>query len=84
MWSAFIVREHGRHPRLVQQGPWHEADRWWETGVLTEQTIGIEGDGVLWRRIQLVLDEPTRDGLTQLNRLPTCPAAAGASKACSR
>ena len=41
--------------------------------MLSEQAIGIEGDGVLWRRIQLVLDEPTRDGLTQLNLWSNLP-----------
>lgn len=41
--------------------------------MLTEQSIGIEGDGVPWRRIQLVLDEPTRDGLTQLNLWSNLP-----------
>ena len=69
---AFIVREHGRHPRLVQQGPWQEAGRC-ETGVLKEQSIGIEAEGVAWRRIQLVLDEPTREGLTQLNLWSNLP-----------
>lgn len=64
----------------------HEAGRC-ETGVLKEQSIGIEAEGVAWRRIQLVLDEPTREGLTQLNlwsnlpprsrpsRLPSCTCA---------
>lgn len=70
--AAFIVREHGTYPRLVGQGSWHEGYRC-ETGVLTEQTTGIEGDGVLWRRIQLVLDEPTRDSLTQLNLWSNLP-----------
>ena len=70
--AAFIVREHGRHPRLVQQGPWQEAGRC-ETGVLKEQSIGIEAEGVAWRRIQLVLDEPTREGLTQLNLWSNLP-----------
>ena len=36
--AAFIVREHGTHPRLVEQGRWQEAGRC-ETGVLTEQSI---------------------------------------------
>ena len=54
--------------------------------MLTEQSISVENEGeaLPWRRIQLVLDEPTRDGLTQLScgatcrprsrpsRLPTC------------
>jgi IS4 transposase len=70
--AAFIVREHGHHPRLVQQGSWHEAGRC-ESGVLKEQSIGIEAEGVAWRRIQLVLDEPTRDGLTQLNLWSNLP-----------
>ena len=63
------MREHGRHPILVQQD---EAGRC-ETGMLTEQSIGIEGDAVSWRRIQLVLDEPTRNGLTQLNLWSNLP-----------
>ena len=70
--AAFIVREHGRHPRLVQQGLWQEAGRC-ETGVLKEQSIGIEAEGAAWRRIQLVLDEPTREGLTQLNLWSNLP-----------
>ena len=70
--AAFIVREHGRHLRLVQQGPWQEAGRC-ETGVLKEQSIGIEAEGAAWRRIQLVLDEPTREGLTQLNLWSNLP-----------
>ena len=72
--AGFIVREHGRHPSLVGQGPWHEAGRC-ETGVLTEQSISVGGEGEVlpWRRIQLVLDEPTRDGLTQLNLWSNLP-----------
>ncbi len=70
--AAFIVREHGTHPHLVEQGRWQEAGRC-ETGVLTEQSIGIEGEAVPWRRIQLVLDEPTRDGLTQLRLWSNLP-----------
>lgn len=70
--AAFIVREHGTHPRLMEQGSWQEAGRC-ETGVLSEQSIGIESDGVPWRRIQLVLDEPSRNGLTQLNLWSNLP-----------
>ena len=72
--AAFIVREHGTHPRLVEQGRWQEAGRC-ETGVLTEQSISVENEGeaLPWRRIQLVLDEPTRDGLTQLKLWSNLP-----------
>jgi hypothetical protein len=66
------VREHGTHPRLVEQSRWQEAGRC-ETGVLSEQSIGIEGEAAPWRRIELVLDEPTRDGLTQLRLWSNLP-----------
>ena len=70
--AAFIVREYSHHPKLLQQGLWQAAGRC-ETGVLSEQAIAIEGHTARWRRIQLVLDEPTRDGLTQLKLWSNLP-----------
>ncbi len=70
--ASFIVREHGRHPRLVKQGEWHACGRV-ATGRVSEQMVEIEGQPVAWRRIELTLDVPTEDGETTIrlwNNLP--------------
>jgi IS4 transposase len=73
--SGFIVREHGRHPRLVGQGAWRGCGRT-ETGQVREQLIEVAGvpaplsasltsrRGIAsrWRRIELALDMPTEAG----------------------
>src|ERR1700712_4853422 len=56
--SGFIVREHGRHPRLAGQGAWRECGRT-ETGQVREQLIEVTGVPAPWRRIELALDTPT-------------------------
>ena len=77
--AAFIVREHARHPRLLEQGPWAACGRG-ETGVLREQAIGIEAHQPLWRRIELQLDEPTEDGQTVLWLWSNLPPAVSAQQ----
>jgi IS4 transposase len=55
------MREHTYHPRLVSKGAWDEPVRA-DTGALQEQAIGIEQAQQPWRRIRLVLDQPTQAG----------------------
>lgn len=64
--ACFLVREHARHPKLQQQGDWREAGRC-ETGVLHEQSIKIEETGPVWRRIRLVLEQPSESGDSELS-----------------
>ena len=59
--AGFIVREHGRHPRLAGQGAWRECGRT-ETGQAREQLIEVAGAPTPWRRIELALDTPTEAG----------------------
>lgn len=93
--AGFIVREHQKHPRLIEQGDWVACGRV-ETGTLQEQAIRIEEGQPPWRRIEL------RDSIGQprmqtpccvcgaicrrrsvRSRLHGCTASAGASRACS-
>lgn len=59
--ACFIVREHGCHQRLSQEGPWVSAPGI-DTGVVREQTICPEPFPATWRRIELTLDTPTEAG----------------------
>ena len=59
--AGFIVREHGRHPRLAGQGEWRGCGRT-ETGQVREQAIEVAGAPVPWRRVELALDTPTEAG----------------------
>ena len=77
--AAFIVREHGRHPRLVWQGAWQERSRT-ETGRVREQAIEVEGEAAPWRRIELVLDAPTASGETTIRLWSNLPAQVEAGR----
>ena len=70
--AGFIVREHDKHPRLLEQGPWVACGRV-ETGTLREQTICIEAGQEPWRRIELQLDGPTEDGDTVIRLWSNLP-----------
>ena len=59
--ASFIVRQHSKHPVIVQEGPWRDAGRC-ETGPLREQTLQIDEGQASWRRIELKLDQPTDSG----------------------
>ena len=50
--AGFIIREHGRHPRLAAQGDWQECGRT-QTGAVREQAITLEDQtgAAPWRRI---------------------------------
>ena len=63
--ASFIVRQHGKHPVIVQESPWREAGRC-ETGQLREQTVQIDEAQAPWRRIELKLDQPTDSGESTL------------------
>lgn len=66
--ADFIVREHARHPRLAERGPWTDTTRI-ETGQVCEQRITLVGKGgqaQSWRRIEIELDTPTEDGETHV------------------
>ena len=70
--ASFIVREHQKHPRLIEQGDWVACARV-ETGTLREQVICIEEGQAPWRRIELQLDRPTEDGETVLRLWSNLP-----------
>ena len=77
--AAFIVREHAKHPRLTEQGPWVACARV-ETGLLREQAICIEQGQAPWRRIELQLDEPTEDGDTVIRLWSNLPEQVNAQQ----
>ena len=56
--ASFIVRQHGKHPVIVQESPWCEAGRC-ETGRVREQAIELDEGQAPWRRIEVQLDQPT-------------------------
>jgi IS4 transposase len=74
--AAFIIREHGASPHPKPLGPLVEVGRV-ETGLVFEQAVQIEdetGRGLLLRRVELHLDEPTEDGETLIRLLTNAPA----------
>ena len=75
--AGFIVREHGRHPRLVGQGAWRECGRT-ETGQVREQLIEVAG--APWRRIELTLDTPTEAGERTIRLWSNLPEEIGAQQ----
>jgi IS4 transposase len=77
--ACFIVREHGRHPRLAEHGKWQERGRT-ETGTVREQTIKTDGAQTSWRRIELTLDLPTQAGESVIRLWSNLPAAIGAQQ----
>jgi hypothetical protein len=75
--SCFVIRQHGRlHGQL--QGKRRKIDRI-ETGEVFQQKLRItdkeSGRTLTLRRITIELDEPTRDGDTELHILSNVPAA---------
>lgn len=77
--ACFVVREHGRHPRLAGQGGWQERGRT-ETGRLREQPITVEDQQVSWRRVELALDAPTEDGEATIRLWSNLPDEVGAGR----
>ena len=77
--ASFIVREHEKHPRLIEQGDWVACGRV-ETSTLQEQAIRIEEGQQPWRRIELQLDQATEDGDTVLRLWSNLPPAVDAQQ----
>ena len=66
--ACFIVREHARHPRLAERGPWGQCTDI-ETGRVREQSIKLKnhtGQEQPWRRIEIELSSPTESGDTHI------------------
>lgn len=84
--ANFIVREHARHPRLMQQDGWGEHSRI-DTGRLREQAIYVQAvhdaspqaAPPAWRRIEIELDTPTEAGETVIRLWTNLPAAVDAA-----
>src|SRR4051812_11233784 len=74
--GCFLVRQHRQTLRWEPTTPWSDAGRV-ATGFVQEQMIRVtevDGDGVMEvRRIRLQLDQPTRDGETELFLLTDLP-----------
>lgn len=71
--ACFVVRQHGSMKgRPVGEG--REAGRT-DNGRVVEQLLELDGPRGPWplRRVTLVLDEPTRDGLTEVQVLSNVP-----------
>ena len=77
--AGFIVREHGRHPRLVGQAAWRECGRT-ETAPVREQLIEVAGAPAPWRRIELALDTPTEAGERAIRLWSNLPEEIGAQR----
>jgi len=77
--AGFIVREHGRHPRLIGQGAWRECGRT-ETGQVREQLIEVAVVPAPWRRIELALDMPTETGERTIRLWSNLPEEVGAGQ----
>ena len=77
--AGFIVREHGRHPRLAGQGEWHACGRV-ETGLVREQTVQVHGQAAPLRRVELALDRPTEDGDTTIRLWSNLPEEVSAGR----
>lgn len=74
--SFFTIRRHCSTFPLNPVGKVHRCGRC-ETGVVSEQTIRIEDDAgqiFFWRKITLKLDEPTRDGETEIVLISNLPS----------
>lgn len=63
--AGFIVREHAKHPKLLDAGALRRCGRI-ETGEVHEQAIDVREGQAPWRRIELRLDTPTEAGDTAI------------------
>lgn len=71
----FVIRQHASTLKWTREGPRRRMGHT-DTGVLYEQTVWLENDAghtLPVRRVTLKLDEPTRDGETDLHLLTTLP-----------
>jgi IS4 transposase len=74
--GSFVIRQHGATLRIERVGERRPCGRS-ETGAVFEQQVRLgDGDGgtMLVRRITVELDQPTRDGETEIHILTNLPA----------
>ena len=77
--ASFIVREHGRHPKVGERGQWSAAQGS-DTGRVRECAITLQalrGQAracTAWRCIEIELDEPTESGSKVLRLWSNLPA----------
>jgi Transposase DDE domain len=80
--GRFLIRQHAATLHWERASEQRRIGRIPE-GVVYEQTLWLEdGDGTVLpvRRVSLVLDEPTRDGETEIHVLTNLPAKVGAKR----
>jgi IS4 transposase len=77
--ANFIVREHAKHPRVLNEGQW-VACASVETGQVRQQAIEIVEGQASWRRIELQLATPTEDGDTVIRLWSNLPAQVSAQR----
>jgi IS4 transposase len=73
--AHFIVREHEKHPKLLECGSWGKTTDI-DTGRVREQSIAVTDphEPVLrWRRIEIELNTPTEDGDTHVQLWSNLP-----------
>lgn len=70
--ACFLVREHAKHPVVMEAGPWRECGRV-STGNVFEQRITITPGQRPWRRISVCLDTPTEDGDREISLWTNLP-----------
>jgi len=76
--ACFIVRQHAKHPAVIEAGPWRECGRV-SSGNVFEQTITITPEQQPWRRISVCLDTPTEDGDHEISLWTNLPAEISAA-----
>ncbi len=80
--AGFIIRQHGGTLRWELEGRRRRAGRI-DTGVVYEQSMCLlpkEGEPWLVRRMTVELDEPTRDGDTEIHVLANLPGSVDACR----
>lgn len=71
--GRFLIRQHASTLKILEAGPSRAVGRC-PTGKLSEQTLKLAGpqnETLVVRRITIHLDEPTRDGETEIHLLTT-------------
>jgi hypothetical protein len=77
--GKFIIRQHGNLPFTLKGRRKRIGET--ETGIVYEQTMEVvddEGNVRVYRRITVVLDEPTRDGDAEIHIVTNLPKRIGA------
>jgi hypothetical protein len=80
--GCFVIREHGQSLRSQRVGRRTRVGRC-DTGTLYEQPLLLrakDGSATEIRRVSLVLDEPTRDGETEIHILTNLPVKIAAAQ----